>query len=170
MSDTLKPMSRDALLQTLNTSWAELTDYTQPLSDSQMTRPTDAAGWTVKDHLIHVAIWEQGTLALLNHQSKREAMNIPEDVWEQDDDPINAVIQQRYHDTPLDQVWQIVNSTHTRLLQKLDSMTEADLMLPYAHYRPDEPDQRPLMLWLPYDTFYHYRDHLAWMRAIIANA
>jgi hypothetical protein len=169
VSDTSQTISRDALLQTLYTSWNELTAYLNALTADQMTGPTDAAGWTAKDHLIHLAIWEQGALALLNRQSKREAMQIPADVWEQDDDPINAVIQQRYHDMPLARVWKVASQTHEQFVAKLESMTEDELLLPYRYYRPEEPDERPLMLWLPFDSFYHYRDHLTWIKAIVEN-
>jgi hypothetical protein len=167
MADSTKLLTRDELLQQIASTWNEFLTYLSSLTEEQLTRPTDAAGWTAKDHVIHVATWETATLALLNQKSKREAMDITLEVWEQDDDPINAVIQERYRDMPLDHVMYALRQNHERLLGKLDTMTEANLLLPYSHYRPEVDDQRPLIQWLPYDTTHHYRDHITWIKAIV---
>lgn len=169
MSDSSK-LTRDGVMSELETSWSELKAYIASLSEQQLTQPTDAAGWTVKDHLIHIAMWEKATLAMLEGKSKRETLDITPEIWEQDDDPINAVIQQRYKDMPLKEVLQILQATHDELLTKLNIMTEADFQLPYHHYQPTSTHERPIIDFVMWDTINHYRDHIPWMAAIVADA
>lgn len=162
-------LTRENLLHQLESSWNELQTYLASLTEEQLIHPTDAAGWTVKDHAIHLAVWEKATIAMLEGKSKRETMDISPEIWEQDDDPINAVIQQRYHNMPIDEVMQTLQQTHEHLLKKLDTMTQKDLLLPYHHYQPASADQRPIIEYLSWDTTHHYRDHLPWMKAIVEN-
>lgn len=170
MCDSDKSLTRASLMNQMELSWNELQTFIASLTEDQLTRPTDAAGWTVKDHIIHIAMWENAGLALLEGKSKREAMNITPEIWEQDDDPINAVIQERYRDMPLAEVMQTLRENHARTMAKLDTMTEADLLLPHRHYQPNSTEERPIMLWVIGDTINHYRDHIPWMKAIAESA
>ncbi len=170
MSDLSKSMSRASLLQQIEVSWNALYSYVTSLTEQQLTQPTDAAGWTVKDHVVHLLEWERAELELLDGKLKRETLAIDPAAWQQGDDAINAVMQQRYHTLPAADVLQTFQRTHDHLMQKLTAMTEADLLLPYRHYQSDSTDERSLLEWLHWDTIYHYRDHLPWIKAIVEQA
>lgn len=171
MTDSKKPLNRESYLRDLEAGWNELQTYLASLTPDQLTRPTDAAGWTIKDHIIHIAVFDQAELALLEGKSRREAVDVPADMWDRDDeDAVNDVIQKRYQDMPLDEVMQTLRQSHEGMLKKLDTMTQEDLLLPYQHYQPTSTDQRALLEWMPWDTFLHYRDHIPWMAAIAAKA
>ena len=133
-------LTRDELLREIDASWGELQTFLASLTEDQLTRPTDAAGWTAKDHVIHLAVWESANLASLEGKSKRETLEIPQEIWDQDDDPINAVIQQRYRDMPLAEVMQTLNRNHERILKKITAMTAmafAEIPVSREAARPD---------------------------------
>jgi hypothetical protein len=167
MTDTNNSLNRDNLLNEINTTWSELQTLLASLSEEQFTALTDAAGWTAKDHVIHLAMWEKAALALLEGKSKRECLNISPEVWEQDDDPINAVLQERYHDMALNEVMQTLNQNHEQIVNKIASMSQEDLLLPYSHYKPDSTGDFPIIRAIHWDTVHHYGEHQTWIAAIV---
>jgi hypothetical protein len=157
----------EGLLNSIQKGWDKLNAYLGTLSEEQLTQRKDGGGWTVKDHAIHLAIWEDGMYALLERLMRVEYMGIDEATWETgDNDTINAVIQQRYKDLTWQDVQQKRQQIHQRLIDKIASMSDEDLMRPYRYYEFASMEDRPVVGWLVGNTFGHYDEHLPWIKAI----
>lgn len=161
------PVNRANMLRFIEQGWNAMHAYLSTLSEAQLTTPKDAAGWTVKDHIIHLAVWEDGVFALLEGTARWKGMGLDEATWDGDIDEINAAIQQRYRDMPLDQALQTWRRSHERLVSKIEALTDEDLLRPYRHFQPDSDEERPVYGWIVGNTFGHYHEHKPWMEAIV---
>jgi hypothetical protein len=159
------------MLSRVNEGWEKLQNWLSTLTDEQLNNTTDAAGWTVKDHLMHLAVWEDGIEALLQKQSRHKRMGLPDGVWgNYDVDDINAMIQQAHKDKPAAEIRSLSNEIHQRLVSTIASMTDDALNLPYKHYAPDTDREQPVFGWIVGNTYEHYAEHLPWMKTIAEKA
>lgn len=157
----------DNLKMLMERGWEDLQAYINTLTEEQLTQPTDAAGWTVKDHLIHLAVWEDGMIALLDHKPRYERMGVPKEVWNSDDvDVINDVIYQKHKDTPLAEVQATFQQVHDRLMAKIRTLTTEDILRPDKYYNPESNSDDPVVGRIAGNTFGHYEEHKPWMEAI----
>jgi uncharacterized protein (TIGR03083 family) len=164
-------MTKAEFLSALDKGWNDLRAYLETLTADQMTQPTDAAGWTVKDHLLHLAVWEDGMAALLQGLSRHDSMGVKKGVWDSGDfDQINAVIQQRHKDMPLDEAMRTLSDVHQRFVEKIGTLSEEDLQRPYNTYQPESSRSYPVMQSLMGNTFEHYEEHIPWMDAIAQSS
>lgn len=155
-------MSVEAVKHQVEQAWDELQQFYSGLIDEQLTSPTDAAGWTVKDHMVHLAVWETGLLGVLNGGTQNDRMNIDEAIWEQgEDDPINDVIQKRYQHLSLDEAKAYVQGIHDDVIAKLETLTDDDLQ---RQISPNKP--YPVYHQIMGDTGNHYAEHIPWMQTI----
>jgi hypothetical protein len=161
-------VSKAQLLSLIETSWNELHTYLNTLTPDQIDGPTDAAGWTVKDHVMHLAMWEDSINALFEGRSRAENSGVPQDVWDSHDfDAINEIIRQHFVSLPYADVQQRFQTVHGKLMGKLAALSDDDLYRPYQHYIPGDHRTDPVINWVSGDTFEHYAEHLPWMRAIV---
>ena len=164
------PVTKANALRFIARSWDDLQAYLATLTEAQLTQPTDAAGWTVKDHLIHLAVWEDGLRSLLAGGSQREGMGIDEATWLQGNDPINALIQQRHRALSLADVRRVSHESHAKLLAQINTLADADLMRPYRTYDTQTDEEQPVIGWIVGNTFMHYVEHKPWMMAIVETS
>jgi hypothetical protein len=158
------------LVSRMQKGWEDFQAYLKTLTPEQMTTPADAAGWTVKDHVIHLATWEDGVYALLEKQPRYEQMGVDKETWDgHDTDAINAVIQKQKHDMPLDEVLKKFEDVHKRLIEKVQSMSSKDLLRPYSYYQADSTAQKPVFGWIVGNTYEHYAEHKPWIAAIVGK-
>src|SRR4030042_962810 len=92
---TESPKNKQEALDVMALEREALEKVLQGLTDAQLTAP-GAEGWSIGDHLMHIAVWEQGTVALLKKQSRYAAMGLSREEWEdKDGDEINVLIHER---------------------------------------------------------------------------
>ncbi len=163
-------LSKAELLAKIAAGWDDLQGYLATLTFEQVVAPSDPAGWTPKDHLVHLAIWEDSLNALLDSEPRWEHMGVPRDLFDSADwDAINAIIQQRYHDLPLRDLQQMFFDIHARLVAKLEALSEEDLQRPYSEYQPGSSYNAPIRNWFLTDTSDHYDEHKGYIEIIIQN-
>ena len=155
------------LLGRIGRGWDDLQAYIATLSREQLTGPADAAGWTVKDHLIHLAAWEDGIAAMLGGESRLAAMGIDQATWERGTDAVNAAIYARNRDLPLEAALEHCRQVHRRLLDRIGAMDDADLLRPYSHYQPEAASSQPILAWIVGNSFGHYAEHRPWIEALV---
>jgi uncharacterized protein (TIGR03083 family) len=160
----------DEFLRRLDAGWAELDAFIESLTPEQLTGPADAAGWTVRDHLDHLAVWGDSMNAVLRHESRRERMGVDETTWARGDfDEINAEIRRQREHLTLDDVLANLRRMHTEFRAQAAALTTDDLKRPYAEFQADSQSTDWVIWRLAGNTFGHYEEHLPWMRAIVAQ-
>lgn len=168
-------ISKDELLAQVQAGWDDLQAFLNGLSDDQLTIPTDAAGWTVKDHLSHLAAWEDGVHALLVGESRSERMGIDAHTWAEiwrlgDFDAANDLVRQLHRHKSASEVLELVRTVHGRLVEQIRGMSDDDLRRPYKSYDPTSTSENPITRTIIGNTFGHYEEHKEWIWAIVTGA
>jgi hypothetical protein len=162
-------MNKAELLAKTQVSWDRLNAYVAMLTNKQLTQLTDAAGWTVKDHLIHLAVWEDGICALLNKQNRAAQMGLDGDIWRKGGiDRANAIIHQQHQADSVADVEEKRQTIHDRLIKQIAIMSDEDLQRPYHYYQEHAPSEgHPVYEAVVGDTFEHYDQHIDWIKLIV---
>jgi len=153
----------------IDISWNELSLLVIKLGpDGLMVKAGD--GWSVKDHLAHVAAWERSLLGLIEGQDRLAAMGLLEPVEENTDVINDALVKLHQQETP-DQTLKYFRDSHAQLMTALGKLTDADLQKPYSHFQPADPDEkRPVIGWVAGNTYEHYAEHIDWINQVIKES
>ena len=156
------------LLAEIDKAWATLNSLLARLSETQMIAAHDEHGWAVKDHLTHIAAWEDSVVVFLQGKPRYEALGIDQALFESGSfDAMNEVIQWSRKHLSLPEAIAQLQSTHTRLMSLLQPLSDADLIQPLRHFLPSSPatDRRRAMDLIYDNTADHFSEHLAWIDA-----
>jgi len=131
MSET--PMTVRELRARMDAGLARFEAALDRLSEEQLTGPKDAAGWSVRDHLTHLAVWADGITALLRGEDRWKAMGISPDLTtstaggELDYDAINEQIAERHRQLSAAEARALLAAAHQRLAAEVDKLTDEQL-------------------------------------------
>ncbi|MEA2576132.1 MAG: hypothetical protein QOH93_3430 [Chloroflexia bacterium] len=161
------------LLSAIEESWTKLNDALGRLTEQQMTQIRDHEGWTVKDHLTHIAAWERSVVVFLQGRPRYEGLGVEEQVYGRGDyEEINAAIQEQAKDASLSQALADLHSVHSQLLSLLEPMTDDDLYKANSDFQPavtGERDERPIAGMIYSNTAGHFEEHQGWIESLVSQ-
>ncbi len=158
MSEQWVPGNKAELMSAIEREWKALMDVVDKLEQQQKMTTPDAGGWSPKDNLAHLAEWMN--LMMGYHIDKRpahEVFGISEEItkgW--DMEVINPVLFARNKDRSTADVLNHLKQVYEKLLAKMNAMSFDDLLKPR---NADDPQKRPLLLWVLGDTSEHFAEH-----------
>ena len=157
MAEQWVPGSKAELMSEIRREWKRLMEVVDRLDDRKMTAP-DQNGWTPKDNLAHLAEWMNTLMGYhMDRSPAHEVMGVSEDVtrgW--DMEVINPVLYERNKDRAIEDVLAQLKQVYEGLVAKLDATSFDDLLKPR---HADDPERRPLLLWVLGDTTEHFAEH-----------
>jgi hypothetical protein len=151
-------MNQQELLTAVQDDWANWQNVLARVGEQRMTEPGASGAWSVKDIIAHITFFENEMVGLL--QTRVLAGS---DLWALPQDERNRVIYEQNRSRALGDVLAESAQVHARMVRLLDGLSDADL-LEAARFKEMPAD------WLPWriiaeNTFEHYRDHAAIVRA-----
>ncbi len=160
------PGSQAELMSAIRREWKQLMEVVAKLEAANKMTTPDEGGWSPKDNLAHLAEWMNALMGY--HMDKRpphEVMGVSEEVTKDwDVEVINPVLFERNKDRSLEDVMAELKQVYERLVAKLEAMSFEDLLKP-RHV--DDPEKRPLLMWVLGDTTDHFAEHRATIETLL---
>ncbi len=157
MDEQWMPGNKKELMSAIEREWKLLIQVAESLTDEQMSA-LDSGGWSPKDNLAHLSESMQTLMGF--HMDKRpdyEVLNVPPEVTKDwDMQVINPILFERNKDRSRKEVMDELKQVHGQLHARLESMSFEDLLKPR---HADDPEKRPLLLWILGDTAEHFLEH-----------
>lgn len=153
------PGSMPELLSAIEHEWKSLWVVIEKLDETKMTSP-DAGGWSPKDNLAHLTEWMNVLMGYhLDRRPAHEVLGVAEAVtkgWNME--VINPVLFERNRNRSTPEVLDELRRVYGVLIEKLKSLTFEYLLMPR---HSDDPEKRPILLWVLGDTTEHFAEHRA---------
>jgi hypothetical protein len=139
-------------------TWASLDKTVNSLGERELTEIRDPAGWSAKDHLMHVAIWEQALLAKLDGRLRHQALGLDAATdGSEDYDGLNAAIFEKTKARPLAEVVDAVRATHAKTRAHIAAFASGATSAAAADaFLADVPGYAD-----------HYDQHAGWIRELV---
>ena len=149
-----------AALARFDQAWGDLDKTVNGLTERQLTEIRDPAGWAAKDHLMHVAVWEQALLAKLDGRPRHHALGLAATTEGSEDwDALNAAIFSATRERPLPEVLDALRGTHMTTRACLAALAAGAADAPTAGgFVADAPGYAD-----------HYDQHRGWIAELVGR-
>jgi len=152
------PGNKSDLMSAIEREWNLLMDVVARLEQANKMTTPDEGGWSPKDNLAHLTEWTNFLIGYhLDRRPAHEVFSVSEDVtkgWNME--VINPVLFERNKDRSTKDVLRGLKQKYEELISNLESISFEDLLKPR---HADDPEKRPLLLWVLGDTTEHFEEH-----------
>ena len=158
-------------IASMDAAWKDLHSFLAAVTPGEASK-RDQAGWSVKDHVAHLAVWEDSVAILFRGGRRHEALGIEESFYTAAGiDEINSAIKVRLEGATLQEAIRDLEEAHARLVADLRTLHDADLTTKAREFFPEVPanDDRPLAALIWDNTAGHFAEHLDWMRDLVGR-
>ena len=166
-------VTKSELMQEIARSWTALQAALAQLSEDQLLLPRDASGWSVKDHVLHLAAWERSIIFLLQGRPRHAGLGVSEATYAHgSEEAINAAIFENTAAIAPQESLALLREVHAQLMAMLQPLSDEDLLQTYRHFLPDEEgegDGPPVINVIYSNTAEHYAEHLPWIEKIVCQ-
>jgi hypothetical protein len=154
--------------------WRAFVACTDALSDAEWTEPTDAGGWSIKDHVAHLVVWMRTEIALLRYRTPlQQSLGIPDAVWNTafatgDFAPLNEEVRQKMIGESPAAVRAERDRVYQKLVEVVSRFSDDDVARPATEFGLDEPGKSLLAVLTEYYGS-HWDEHRGYVERIIAQ-
>jgi hypothetical protein len=160
-------MTKDELLAAISDDRARLERALLSLDDVAIAA-APRGGWSVKDHLSHMAAWERMIVAHLRDGSDAAVAGMDGAAYAAASlDELNDRLYRLHCDDSVAAVRLEFRNAHAAIVAFIAAMPEQRLSEPYWD---DDPSGRTVLEKIAGDTYLHYREHAEWIGELIAAA
>jgi len=163
-------ITKKQLLTEINNAWEDLKKFVDTLSEDQLTAMTDPQGWSVKDHLYHLAVWERSINYFLQEQPRYAGLGIEKNLFERGDvDEMNKVIRNQHKKMSSESVIAFLGAVHSEFQVLIADMSEDNINQPLeaGHPETSEGGQYPVGKIIFDNTSDHFWEHLGWIKTLV---
>jgi hypothetical protein len=148
-------MKIDEISEALETERELMVDLLDELDDDVIETGEVMPGWTIKDLLAHLTMWEAELVKLL-WQAKQGVRPTTIHMQQYSVDEVNQRWHSALRERPLELVLNDYHSVRKQTMRRLDSFSDRDLNDPQRYpWLKGEP----LWQWLASDSFEHEAEH-----------
>jgi len=154
------PGSKSELMSAIEREWNLLMDVVVKLEKANKMTTPDEGGWSPKDNLAHLAEWMNILMGYhMDGHPSPEVLGVSEEVTKDwDMEVINPVLFERNKDRSTEDVMDWLKKVYETLVKKLEATPFEDLL---KQRFTDDPEKRPLLLWVVGNTSDHFAEHRA---------
>jgi DinB superfamily len=121
--------TKQDLIDDTCSAWDDFVTYVDGLTAEQWTGPRDEAGWSVKDHVSHVTLWDRAVIQRLRHNVPLEkTLGISAGAWADESfDPMNEEVRRVALADAVDRVCADRDATWIDVVSLLEDLSEEQL-------------------------------------------